>query len=416
MIVSETTNLLKQKITRILTFLLVIRLGLYIPVPGVDLDLFAQSSGTNTLLGLQRNLTGSSFLGIGSLGILPYINASIIIQLLTPIIPALTKLQKEEGELGRQEIRKYTRYLTFFWALFLSLSLSFFLIKPLVFNWTSGLVLKIVLSLTTGSMLSLWFAERITNEDLGNGSSMIIGINILGGIPANFSGDPQVSSVLTNLSQLFTGLIIYLAIVWLIILVQGAYKRVNIVSARQLDVNYLESSKQNSGIKNSYIPIKITQSGIMPLVFSTTIVTFVLYPLQILLSSTAFNNGGVVVTLSFVLNFVLVIFFSSFYALLVLKPKDLSENLTKTSYSIPGLKQGKETTFYLKQVISSLAFLGGLFLAFLAFFPILLSNFFQISLFKNLTSLLILIGVLTDVSAQIKGYLVSQNYESYKKT
>ena len=408
MIVSETTNLLKQKITRILTFLLVIRLGLYIPVPGVDLDLFAQSSGTNTLLGLQRNLTGSSFLGIGSLGILPYINASIIIQLLTPIIPALTKLQKEEGELGRQEIRKYTRYLTFFWALFLSLSLSFFLIKPLVFNWTSGLVLKIV--------LSLWFAERITNEDLGNGSSMIIGINILGGIPANFSGDPQVSSVLTNLSQLFTGLIIYLAIVWLIILVQGAYKRVNIVSARQLDVNYLESSKQNSGIKNSYIPIKITQSGIMPLVFSTTIVTFVLYPLQILLSSTAFNNGGVVVTLSFVLNFVLVIFFSSFYALLVLKPKDLSENLTKTSYSIPGLKQGKETTFYLKQVISRLAFLGGLFLAFLAFFPILLSNFFQISLFKNLTSLLILIGVLTDVSAQIKGYLVSQNYESYKKT
>ena len=416
MIVSETTNLLKQKITRILTFLLVIRLGLYIPVPGVDLDLFAQSSGTNTLLGLQRNLTGSSFLGIGSLGILPYINASIIIQLLTPIIPALTKLQKEEGELGRQEIRKYTRYLTFFWALFLSLSLSFFLIKPLVFNWTSGLVLKIVLSLTTGSMLSLWFAERITNEDLGNGSSLIIGINILGGIPANFSGDPQVSSVLTNLSQLFTGLIIYLAIVWLIILVQGAYKRVNIVSARQLDVNYLESSKQNSGIKNSYIPIKITQSGIMPLVFSTTIVTFVLYPLQILLSSTAFNNGGVVVTLSFVLNFVLVIFFSSFYALLVLKPKDLSENLTKTSYSIPGLKQGKETTFYLKQVISRLAFLGGLFLAFLAFFPILLSNFFQISLFKNLTSLLILIGVLTDVSAQIKGYLVSQNYESYKKT
>ena len=416
MIVSETTNLLKQKITRILTFLLVIRLGLYIPVPGVDLDLFAQSSGTNTLLGLQRNLTGSSFLGIGSLGILPYINASIIIQLLTPIIPALTKLQKEEGELGRQEIRKYTRYLTFFWALFLSLSLSFFLIKPLVFNWTSGLVLKIVLSLTTGSMLSLWFAERITNEDLGNGSSMIIGINILGGIPANFSGDPQVSSVLTNLSQLFTGLIIYLAIVWLIILVQGAYKRVNIVSARQLDVNYLESSKQNSGIKNSYIPIKITQSGIMPLVFSTTIVTFVLYPLQILLSSTAFNNGGGVVTLSFVLNFVLVIFFSSFYALLVLKPKDLSENLTKTSYSIPGLKQGKETTFYLKQVISRLAFLGGLFLAFLAFFPILLSNFFQISLFKNLTSLLILIGVLTDVSAQIKGYLVSQNYESYKKT
>jgi preprotein translocase subunit SecY len=116
---------------------------------------------------------------------------------------------------------------------------------------------------------------------------------------------------------------------------------------------------------------------------------------------------------SFFLNLVLVIFFSSFYALIVLKPKDLSENLTKLAYSIPGLKQGKETTQYLEQIISRLAFMGGIFLAFLALFPFVLSGLFHFNVFKNLTSLVILVGVITDVSSQIRGYLISQNYESF---
>tara|TARA_B100000683_G_C12339260_1_gene493931 strand:- start:514 stop:852 length:339 start_codon:yes stop_codon:yes gene_type:complete len=111
----------------------------------------------------------------------------------------------------------------------------------------------------------------------------------------------------------------------------------------------------------------------------------------------------------------MVVFFSTFYALLVLKPKDLSENLTKMAYNVPGLKQGKTTTRYLEQVISRLAFMGGIFLAFLAFFPILVGNLFQFNIFKNLTSLIILIGVITDVTSQVKGYLISQNYESFKK-
>ena len=116
------------------------------------------------------------------------------------------------------------------------------------------------------------------------------------------------------------------------------------------------------------------------------------------------------------LNTVFVVFFSSFYALLVLKPKDLSENLKKMAYTVPGLKQGKQTTQYLEQVISRLAFMGGIFLAFLAFFPFILTTVFKVSILKNVTSLIILIGVITDVSSQIRGYLVSQNYENYKKT
>jgi preprotein translocase subunit SecY len=181
----------------------------------------------------------------------------------------------------------------------------------------------------------------------------------------------------------------------------------------------MENSPSSSKLKNSYIPIKLNQGGIMPLVFSTTIATFLFYPLQLLLTSVFSIIGAQLTSLltlvSFGLNLVLVVFFSSFYSLLVLKPKDLSDNLTKMAYSIPGLKQGKETSQYLAQAISRLAFMGGLFLAFLAFFPLLLGSLFKFNLFKNLTSLIILIGVITDITSQVKGYLVSQNYESFKK-
>ena len=420
MVRSETTNLLKEKILKILGLLVLIRLGLYIPVPNIDLDIFTQNQVSNPLFGFAKNLTGSSFLGVGSLGILPYINSSIVIQLLTPVLPSLERLQKEEGELGRQQISKYTRYLTFGLALILSTSVAFFLVKPIVFNWSIILALKIIAALTTGSMLSMWFAELITNENLGNGSSMIIFINIIGSIPANFNEFSQNlanTSSIASLATTATVFALYLFIVCMIVLVQESYKKIDIVSARQLNFNSTEKDPQSSELKNSYIPIKLNQGGIMPLVFSTTIATLLFYPLQLFLSG-LFGAMGIELTgfltlVSFLLNLVLVIFFSSFYALIVLKPKDLSENLTKLAYSIPGLKQGKETTQYLEQIISRLAFMGGIFLAFLALFPIVLAGLFHFNVFKNLTSLVILVGVITDVSSQIRGYLISQNYESF---
>ena len=423
MVISETTSLLRQKIFKILGLLIFVRLGLYIPVPCVDLDIFSQNQAINPLFGFAKNLTGSSFLGIGSLGILPYINSSIIIQLLTPVVPALEKLQKEEGELGRQQINRYTKYLTLIWALVLSTACAFVLVKPVVFNWSIMLGVKIILSLTTGSMLSMWFAELITNENLGNGSSMIIFINIIGGLPTSISeftknlGNPNGQNNLLIIGSIFLA---YITIVCIIVLVQDSYKKINIVSARQLNFNSLGQGSKNLELKNSYIPIKLNQGGIMPLVFSTTVATLVFYPLQLGITK-IFSVSGLTLTniltlVSFVLNIVMVVFFSSFYALLVLKPKDLSDNLTKMAYAIPGFKQGKQTTQHLEQIISRLAFMGGLFLAFLAFFPFLLTTIFQISVFKNITSLVILIGVITDVSSQIRGYLVSQNYESFKKT
>jgi preprotein translocase subunit SecY len=272
-------------------------------------------------------------------------------------------------------------------------------------------------------MLSMWFAELITKENLGNGSSMIIFINIIGGLPASiaeFTSGLQDSSSISNFASLFLTYALYLVILTLIILVQDSYKKINIVSAKQLNFNYLEQSSSSSKLKSSYIPIKLNQGGIIPLVFSTTITTFLFYPLQLALSNIFTVEGGFVTNFltltSFVLNLVLVVFFSIFYSLLVLKPKDLSDNLTKMAYNVPGLKQGKETTRYLEQVVSRMAFIGGVFLAFLAFFPLLVGNLFQFNVFKNLTSLIILIGVITDVTSQVKGYLVSQNYESFQKT
>ena len=151
---SETFVLLKAKVTKILFLLLLVRLGLYIPVPNIDLDLFSQNQNANPIFGFAKTLTGSSFLGIGALGILPYINASIIIQLLLPFVPKLEQLQKEEGEYGRQQITRYTRYLAFLWAIFLSTGISFFLVKPIVFDWSLSLGFQIVLALQGGAAVN----------------------------------------------------------------------------------------------------------------------------------------------------------------------------------------------------------------------------------------------------------------------
>jgi len=414
---SETTALLKAKITKILFLLLLVRLGLYIPVPNIDLDLFSQNQNTNPIFGFAKTLTGSSFLGIGALGILPYINASIIIQLLVPVLPQLEQLQKEEGEFGRQQITRYTRYLALIWAIILSSAIAFFLVKPIIFDWSISLALEIILALVTGSILSMWFSELITEEGLGNGSSMLIFINIVGSIPNSFSELNNAlfsqASYLDNLRISGQGLIFYLFVVSVIILFQDSYKKINIVAAKQLNLSSSDQSQNFSQLKNSYIPLKVNQGGIMPLVFSSTIAVFLAYPVQQLLNL-GFVNNSFLSVYSITINILLVVLFSCFYAGLVLKPDDISQNLAKMAYSIPGIRQGKDTTKYLEKTVARLAFLGGLFLAFLAFFPLVVSNVLQVNIFKNVTSLLILIGVITDVTSQIRGYLVARKYEGFK--
>jgi preprotein translocase subunit SecY len=301
------------------------------------------------------------------------------------------------------------------------LGLRFFLVKPLVFDWSLKLALEIILALTTGSILSIWFSELITEEGLGNGSSMLIFINIVGSIPSSFKNINQTllnkSSFLDNAITVFQGFIFYIIAVTIIIIFQDAYKEIDIVSAKQLNISPIENNQSVSRLKNSYIPLKINQGGIMPLVFSSTIAVFLSYPVQLILNSIFGTNSGVGGNLlsfySVVLNFLLVICFSCFYAALILKPEDISQNLAKMAYSIPGIRQGKETTKYIEKTVARLAFMGGLFLAFLVFFPVILGNIFKSTVFNNVTSLLILIGVITDVTSQIRGYLITRRYEGF---
>ena len=252
---------------------------------------------------------------------------------------------------------------------------------------------------------------------------MIIFINIVGSLPNSFTSISNAlfnkSAYLDNLSTLGQGLIFYLLIVGIIILFQEAYKKIDIVSAKQLTLNYSNQNTQLGELKNSYIPLKVNQGGIMPLVFSSTVTVFLAYPVQSLLTSTLGANSQLMTTLfsaySFTLNIVLIVFFSCFYAAIVLKPEDISQNLAKMAYAIPGIRQGKETTRFLEKMVTRLAFMGGLFLAFLAVLPLLIGNLFQSGIFKNVTSLLILIGVITDVTSQIRGYLITRKYEGFKQ-
>ena len=250
---------------------------------------------------------------------------------------------------------------------------------------------------------------------------MLIFINIVGGIPnniQNFNTTVLNTSSVNLINIGLKNLIIYLFIVLTVILFQDSYKKIQLISAKQLNVAN-DSSLESNTLAQSFIPLKINQGGIMPLVFSSTVAIVFLYPVQIALSNLPLANAGLgaqlITVFSFLINLILIVFFSCFYVSLILKPKDMAENLNKMAYSIPGIKQGKPTIKYLEKISNRLAFVSGLFLAFLAFFPIVASNLFQLALFKNLTSLLILIGVITDTTTQIQGYLVSARYE-VKKT
>ena len=367
-------------------------------------------------MGLAKS--NNAFLGVGSLGIVPYLGSSASIQLISLIIPSLNRLQKEEGEIGRQQISRYLRYLTLGWAIVLSTEVAFVSVKPIIFNWNLMLALKVIFSLTTGSMLTVWFTELITEEKLGNGSAMVICINIIGGISPSlikFIASIKNSISIDNIATpLFLDIIVYSFSVIVIIYLQQTYKEINIVSAQQLNFNYLfPGSKINPGC----IPIKLNPGGIMPVVFSSTIASFLLSLLQDFLTRFVTNTDGILLNMmitgaSLGLNIGLVLFCNQFYALLVLKPKDLSKNLNESACTVPGIKQGKETTQYISKIISRLSFIGGLFLAFLVCVTILMGNISKFSLSKNVTSIIILVGVLSDVTSQVKGFLVSKKYEN----
>jgi len=403
----------------ILTFLLIIlsRFGTFIPVPGVDHDAFYQSISNNPIVSFLNIFSGGGFASIGvfALGIVPYINASILIQLGTTSIPSLEKLQKEEGEAGRQKISQITRYIALGWAIIQSIGVSFW-VRPYVFNWDLQFVIEMTLALTTGSMLVMWISEQITEKGIGNGASMLIFVNIISGLPKLIQKSSVSIENKNNLFELFALALIFLIMIIGIIFIQEGTRRIPVISARQLGKGQIQN-------KTSYLPLRLNQGGVMPIIFASAFLVLPAYISQIttnpiiLSIATLLSPSSANKSIYLLFYFLLILFFSYFYASLILNPSDVSKNLKKMESSIPGVRPGKATTDYLQKTLNRLTFLGALFLAFIALVPSLIESVTNISTFKGLgaTSLLILVGVAIDTSKQVQTYLISKNYENILK-
>jgi preprotein translocase subunit SecY len=407
----------KERILTTIGLLVLSRLGTFIPVPGVDHDAFYESIANNPIVSFLNIFSGGGFASIGlfALGIVPYINASIIMQLGTTSISSLEKLQKEEGEAGRQKITQITRYIALFWSLIQSIGISFW-VRPYVFNWDTSFVLSMSIALTTGSMLIMWFAEQITEKGIGNGPSLLIFINIISGLPKLLQQKPNSSIENNQTIELIILAGIFLLMIIGIIFVQEGTRRIPIVSARQLGQGKTQT-------KTSYLPLRLNQGGVMPIIFASALLVVPSYLMQLtsnqnliyILSLFSPTGGNRNVYLMFY--FFLILFFSYFYASLILNPNDVSQNLKKMESSIPGVRPGKATTDYLQKTLNRLTFLGALFLALIAVIPSLIESITNISTFKGLgaTSLLILVGVAIDTSKQVQTYLLSKTYEDIMK-
>lgn len=410
---------LRGRILLTIGLLVFVRLGIFIPIPGIDRAAFSQAIQNNSALSFVDLFAGGGLrtLGLFALGILPFINASIIIQLLTAAIPALEDLQKNEGEAGRRKISQITRYVSAGWAVVQSTLLTIGLLRPFAENWSPMFVVETVLALTAGSMFVMWAGELITERGIGNGASLLIFLNIVATLPTTLgkafdlaqTGDRAVVSSVVIL------LLVFLAMVVGIVFVQEGTRRIPIISARR------QVGRRVMMERSSYLPLRLNQGGVMPIIFASTVLTIPVIIAQ------SFNNAALATFVSSYLGpasiwhnllyFVLILFFSFFYASLIVQPDDMSKNLKKMGSSIPGIRPGKATTEYVEGVLNRLTFLGAIFLAIVAIVPSIIENATPVKVFQGFgaTSLLILVGVAIDTAKQIQTYVISQRYEGMVK-
>ena len=400
-------NSLKTKVIYTVITLVVARIGIFIPLPGIDHDTLYNSISKNAFINFLNIFSGGglSTIGMFALGIVPYINASIITQLLTKLVPYLENLQKEEGENGRSKITQITRYLTLAWSIIQSITVALW-IKPYVFNWDISFIIDCTITLTTGSIITMWLSELITEYGIGNGASLLIFQNIVSGIPKNL---PNYSYLLAaqNIMPILLFSSLFLSMLSITILVQEGTKKVTIISAKQL-------SNFNNVDSKSYIPLKINQGGVMPIVFASAAMTIPTYLFDLLKKINVGKNFLELFNspLYILIYGLLIIIFSYFYSSLVLNPNDIAKNLKKMGASIPGIRPGSNTSQYLNKVLNRLTFLGSTFLFLIALIPSIITNITDLKIFQGLgaTSLLILVGVAIDTAKQIQTYIISDKY------
>lgn len=413
---------LRSRLLITLGLLFLVRLGIFIPVPGIDRDAFSASIQSGSLGGFVGFLDifvggGLSALGVFALGILPFINASIIMQLLTAAIPALEDLQKNEGEAGRRKISQFTRYVALGWAILQSSLLSSFLLDQFAEQPGPVFIAQTVLALTAGSMFVMWVGELITERGVGNGASLLIFVNIVSTLPRSLGQTVQLAQ--SGDRNLVGGvvilMIVFLAMIVGIVFVQEGTRRIPIISARRQVGRklYLEQS--------NYLPLRLNQGGVMPIIFASAVLVLPISLTQYVSNPgfaqfvTTYFNPTSLFYVSIYL--ILIVFFSYFYSSLVINPEDLSRNLKKMGASIPGIRPGKATSEYIGGVLNRLTFLGAIFLGLVAVIPSAVESLTRVQTFRGLgaTSLLILVGVAIDTAKQIQTYVISQRYEGMVK-
>lgn len=408
-------NILLNRLLLSLGILIFIRIGTFLPVPGINHSHLAFYLERHSMAkSLVSTFAGNDtfVLGIFSLNIFPYINASIIMQLLVSVFPSLSKLQKEGGGEGRRTINKLTRLITLGVALIQSFGIALTLKKAL-FDWDIYLAAQIMIWLTTGTMIVLWLSEIITEYGLGNGASLLIYTNIVSNLP-NFGKNLFVQAT-ENVSVISWGLIVMLLFVAIygIVLLQEGTRVVPLISSKQL-TKTSETFSTSSLLENNYIPLRFNQAGVMPIILTTAVLVIPNY----------ISNAGLLpfITLPIFLKssniiywiayFTLILLFSSIYSKIVLNPKDIANDLQKMAVSVPGVRPGIETTFYLKKVMQRVTYLGAIMLSILATLPNLIEAIIPGSSFNGLgtTSLLILVGVILELSREIRSIILSNIY------
>jgi preprotein translocase subunit SecY len=410
---------IRRKIAFTAAILALYRLGAYIPAPGVDVDTVQSIednfSGSN-ILGFLNLFSGGSLsrLSLFALGIMPYITASIILQLLTVVVPSLERLQKE-GEVGQQKITQYTRYLTV--GLSFGQSLGYvFLFRSfqdqagtsVVGQLTFGKVFLIVICLTAGCTLLMWLGELITQRGIGNGISLMIFASIAASIPTG------VQKWWTNPDQVFVVMMpfVALAVIVAIVYVQEGQRRIPVQYAKRV-----VGRRMTSG-GSTYLPLRVNMAGVIPVIFAASIMAFPPTIGQLLNTPAALDFAAFFGPNSWAYvagEVFFIIIFTYFYTAVTFNPVDQADNLKKYGGFIPGVRPGRPTAEYLDRILSRLTFPGALYLGAVAALPTILINQTSANFFFGGTSILIVVGVALDTVKQLEAQLMMRNYEGFLK-
>jgi preprotein translocase subunit SecY len=413
---------LKRRLLFLLGALIVYRIGTFIPVPGIDplvLDQLFKSQQSG-ILGMFNMFSGGALsrFSVFALGIMPYISASIIVQLMSTVSPQLKELKKE-GEAGRRKITQYTRYGTLFLALFQSVGIAIALESQAGLVLDPGFAFRVitVVTLTAGTMFLMWLGEQITERGLGNGISIIIFAGIAAGLPRAIGGTLELTRTgafsIPLVLLLFVGVILVTA---LVVFVERGQRKILVNYAKR------QVGKMVVGGQSSHLPLKLNMSGVIPPIFASSII---LFPATL---AGWFGSGehmgwlrDVAGTLSpgqpvYVLLYALaIIFFCFFYTALVFDPKETADNLKKSGAFVPGIRPGEQTARYIDRILTRLTLVGAIYITLVCLLPEFLILKWNVPFYFGGTSLLIIVVVTMDFMSQVQAYVMSHQYEGLLK-